>query len=172
MIAQLPGTGTMEYTYEDIMAGGECQYYVRMMMTEGHYAQTETVTIDAKPSTDGIILADGTWIPLRYTQDFPRRYNITSREETYQRYYAGRAYPVSIRSGRKSRQVSMEYIDKGHAICSALERETGSVVIYKTVLGDVIQGELNQVMAGKGSLYSTVSFKILECDHTEAIEYV
>lgn len=172
MIAQLPGTGTMEYTYEDTMAGGECRYYVRMMMPEGHYAQTETVTIDAKPSTDGIILADGTWIPLRYTQDFPRRYNITSREETYQRYYAGRAYPVSIRSGRKSRQVSMEYIDKGHAICSALEREAGSVVIYKTVLGDVIQGELNQVMAGKGSLYSTVSFKILECDHTEAIEYV
>lgn len=171
MIAQLPGTGTMEYTYEDTMAGGECSYFVRLAASEGQYAQTETVTVDAKPETDGIILPDGTWVALRYTPDFPRVYRFTAREETYQRYYAGRPYPVSMRSGRKERQVNMEYIDKGYKVYRALEEAAGAVVIYKTVLGDVIHGELNQVVPAKSRMYTTVSFRITEVDHVDEVQY-
>ncbi len=171
MIAQLPGTSTMEYQYTDTGASGMCAYYVRLMMGSGFYAQTDTVTIDATPETDGMILEDGTWLPLRYTRSFPRQYGITNREETYQRYYAGRRYPVSVRSGRRSRIVNMEYTDKGTAICDRLEEATGSVVTYKTVLGDVIRGELNQVNSNKGKLYSIVSFRLTECDWVEEVMY-
>lgn len=171
MIAQLPGTATMQYEYTDRGANGECAYRVRVMTGNGFYTQTEPVTIDATPETDGILLDDWTWIPLRYTKEFPRQYRITNREETYQRYYAGREYPVTVRSGRKSRIVNMEYIDKGHTICDRMEAISGAVVTYKTVVGDTIRGEINMVTANKGMIYSVVGFRLTECDHTEEVPY-
>ena len=171
MIAQLPGTETMQFEYTDSGANGECTYMVRLMTTSGFYAQTSAVTIDATPGTDGILLDDGEWIPLRYTKEFPRQYRITNREETYQRYYAGREYPVTVRSGRKSRIVNMEYIDKGQTICDRLEAISGAVVTYKTVVGDTIRGEINMVTANKGTLFSVVGFRLTECDHKEEVPY-
>jgi ribosomal protein L35AE/L33A len=172
LIAQLAGSSAMEYVYEDTMAAGECGYRIRFVNpSTGYYYQTGEIRADATPETDGILLDDGTWIALRYTPDFPRHYNITVREETYQRYYAGRAYPVTVRSGRKSRIVNMEYIDKGYTLCSELEAACGSVVVYKTVLGDVIRGEINQVSGRKGSIYSRVSFRLTEVDRAPAVRY-
>lgn len=171
MIAQLPGTDTMQYEYEDTGANGVCEYYVRFLTANGFYAQTEITKIDATPETDGMILEDGTLVQLRYTPDHPRMYRISAKQDTYQRYYAGRNYPISVKSGQKSRIVNMEYIDKTAGICDMLEEAVGSVVIYKTVRGDVIRGELNQVNSSRGSLYSKVSFQLTEVDWQEEVPY-
>lgn len=171
LIAQLPGTDTLKYEYTDAEVSGTCSYYVRLAIDHGFYAQSETVTIDATPGTDGILLPDGTWIALKYTRDFPRVYQSTLNEETYEQYYAGRQYPVFMRSGRKARQITREYIDKSGGICDALEAASGSVVLYKTTLGLVIRGELNSVTAGRGAFWSTVSFRLLQSDEPAELTY-
>lgn len=171
LIAQLPGTETMRYAYEDRYAAGTVRYKVRFVRSSGNYTETPEIEVNAVPETDGMILPDGTWFPLRYTPDFPRRYQITTGEETYHRHYAGRGMPVSVRSGRKTRKVDMEYIEKGGRAFDRLEAEGGSVVIYKTVLGHVIPGELNQIRVESNPNWSRCSFRLTEVRHEDSILY-
>lgn len=172
LAAQLPGTATMVYEYIDTEACGVCTYTVRLAIDHGVYAQSETVTVDAAPETDGILLPDGKWLALRYTQSAPRAYRSTQNEDTYSQHFAGREYPVSMRSGRRTKVLSMEYIDRDGTICDVLEANTGAVVLYKTTLGFGIRGELNNVTAGRGKAWNTVSFRLSQCAEPAELQYV
>ncbi len=172
LTAQIPGTATMIYEYTDTEGCGVCEYYVRLAIDHGVYAQSETVTVDATPETDGILLPDGSWLALRYTQSAPRSYRSTLNEETYEQHFAGREYPVSMRSGRRTKVLQMEYIDKERRICDVLEANTGSVVLYKTTLGESIRGEINNVVSGRGKAWSTVSFRLSRCAEPAELQYV
>lgn len=171
LIAQLPGTATMQYEYTDREAAGIHVYMVRMATDHGFYSQSNPATVDSKPKTDGILTQDGTWIPLRYTETYPRVYTTNTSEETYRKYYAGREYPVLMKSGRKTRTLNMQYIDKTGEICDALEAVCGTVVLYKTTLGQVMRAEINSISSGRGMRRSTVSFRLTECAEPAAVLY-
>lgn len=164
LIAQLEGTADMKFTYTDKDASGECRYAVRFVSENGFYSVSPTVFVNATPATDGMVLEDGTWLPLLYAVEHPTVYKATKTEETYAKHYAGRSYPVIMRSGRKSRTLTMEYIDKDASLCDVLEEICGSVVTYKNVLGEVVRAEINSVSAGRSAAWNTVSFRLTQCD--------
>ena len=164
LIAQLEGTADMKFTYTDKDASGECRYAVRFVSENGFYSVSPTVFVNATPATDGMVLEDGTWLPLLYAVEHPTIYKATKTEETYAKHYAGRSYPVIMRSGRKSRTLTMEYIDKDASLCDVLEEICGSVVTYKNVLGEVLKAEINNVSAGRSAAWNTVSFRLTQCD--------
>ena len=171
LIAQLEGTADMKFTYTDKDASGECRYAVRFVSENGFYSVSPTVFVNATPATDGMVLEDGTWLPLLYAVEHPTVYKATKTEETYAKHYAGRSYPVIMRSGRKSRTLTMEYIDKDASLCDVLEEICGSVVTYKNVLGEVLKAEINNVSAGRSAAWNTVSFRLTQCDEPGEVIY-
>lgn len=172
LIGQVETGGAAVVTYTDRNANGTVQYFARCVSaSSGVYGVTETVVLDAVPKTDGLILADGTWVPLRYTSSAPRVYRTNVSEETYAKFYTGRSYPVYLRSGRRMRELTMSYRDKGNDLADILEAAAGEMVVYKNRIGQVIHGELNGVSAGRGRMYCEVSFVIAQADHTDEILY-
>lgn len=131
---------------------------------------TQKVTIDATPATDGITV-DGEWIPLRYTIDSPQRTQTTRSEETYTRYYAGRKFPVSMRSGRNSKRLSLGYGEPGTSLADTLEDLVGKVVLYRNRLGEKMWGELNGVTSKRGQRYCDVQFELTQVDKNETLLY-
>lgn len=171
LIAQIDGTSSGVYSYTDREASGICEYKVQMVTEDGFYSESETVTVNATPVTDGMVLEDGSWLALRYAVEHPTMYKTTKTEETYTKHYSGRAYPVVMRSGRKSRIMSMEYIDKDASLCDRLEAICGSVVVYKNVLGEMFRAEVNSVSAGRSGAWCTCSFRLTQCDEPAEVLY-
>lgn len=174
-IAQLlPNGGTVEYL--DRNANGKTEY-TAYLIPEHEWEDGGTcwgfapVTVDAAPTTDGLFLPDNTWVPLRYTASAPRQYRTNVSEETHAKYYAGRTYPVFMRSGRKTKEFTMSYAAVGNELADLLEEAAGEMVIYKNRLGQVIHGELNQVSAVRGRLACEVSFTVTQADYTDEIPY-
>lgn len=169
-IAQMPVTSMVTYT--DRNAVGPCVYMVRFVASVSTlYRETEPVTVDATPATDGFVLPDGTWLALRYTENFPRQYPASVGEEVYARYYAGREYPVYMRSGRKDESITMTYTDKGNALADKMEELAGACVLYKTTNGKRIYGILGRVQAERGRMRCRVTFVLRRANFEDAVPY-
>lgn len=158
--------------YMDTAANGECRYYVYGIYYGGSVEMPSAKTIDATPKTDGIVTGSGEWIPLEWSSDFPRAYPSNTAEETHAKYYAGRAYPVYMSSGRRSKQLTREYVDLDGGLADRLEALAGQCVWFRDTMGNRIYGEINNVSAGRGKKYTTVSFVISRADVTEGVELV
>lgn len=171
MIAQLPHSRIMEYI--DKYAHGVCSYFVRAVGGVWTYNQSNTVTLNATPKYDMINpIGTDEIIPLLYTASFPRSYRITTTEETSLQHYAGRRLPVSMRSGRYTEQLPLEYLDTNGSAFARLRELTGAPVVFKSTLGERFIGELNSVTRGTGRLYNTVSFTLTGLDFEDAVPFV
>lgn len=172
LIAQMEAADEIGYT--DKYASGFVSYRAALSKAgedSGVFWHWAPVTVDSAPKTDGLFLADGTWVPLRYTASAPRVYRTSASEETYAKYYAGRSYPVYMRSGRKTRELYMSYADPDNDLAELLEEAAGQTVCWKNRLGKVIHGEINGVSSETGRLGCKVSFGIAQADHTDGIPY-
>ena len=171
MIAQIPFAQAMEYI--DRTATGVCTYSMRMMTGAGAYAQSDSVTIDATSRHD-ILLPDGSTeaIPLLYTRMFPKSYNYSTNETVSLQHFVGRSYPVSFRSGKKTRTLTMEYVDMTGSLRPMLEDLAGTVVLFKDTLGGKIRGVLNSVTVKQYRKYTVVGFVITQVDWHESVPYI
>ena len=171
MIAQMQAADTVTYT--DRSANKTATYFARCVSAvSGAYRQTEEIMVNAVPKTDGMFLEDGTWLPLKYSTKSPKTYSSAVSEETYTKYYAGREYPVTMRTGRKSKELYMSYAEKGTDLADKIETAAGENVIYKNRIGQVIHGTLNGVNSYRGRLATEITFTITQTDHNEEIPYI
>lgn len=164
MVEFTDATATGETTYQIVVP------YIQDPLDKGCCWYTKKVTVDATPATDGITV-DGEWLPLRYTIDAPQRTQTTRTEETYTRYYSGRNFPISMRSGRSSKKLSLRYGDPDTSLADKLESLAGRVVLYRNKLGEKMWGELNDITANRGKRYCDVQFDLTQTDKNEMILY-
>lgn len=173
-IAVCPIAEQIEYV--DRAANGETVYSVaitRFFENDqfGVAAYFAPVTIDATPDTDGLVLADRTWLPLRYTVD-EVQYGGSASEEVYQRYYSGRQYPVVMRSGRKTETLSLAYADPTGALADILSEQVGTVVLFKNLDGLRFWGCLESVSPTRHRGWCAVSLTLRKVDVNEWVPLV
>lgn len=162
--------------YVDRAANGETAYSVaitRFFENDlfGLAAYFAPVTIDATPSTDGLVLADKTWLPLRYTTD-EVKYGGSASEEVYQRYYSGRSYPVVMRSGRKTETLSLSYADPTGELADTLITQVGTTVLFKNRDGLKCWGCLESVTPTRHRGWCEVSLTLRKVDVNEWVPLV
>lgn len=162
--------------YIDKTANGSVQYHVRVPSTYsiangGSCWESKPITVDATPDTDGLVLADKTWLPLRYTVD-EVQYSGSASEEVYQRYYSGRQYPVVMRSGRKTETLSLAYADPTGALADILSEQVGTVVLFKNLDGLRFWGCLESVSPTRHRGWCAVSLTLRKVDVNEWVPLV
>lgn len=173
-IAVCPIAEQIEYV--DRAANGETVYSVaitRFSENEpfGLAAYFAPVTVDATPDTDGLVLADKAWLPLRYTVD-EVQYSGAASEEVYQRYYSGRQYPVVMRSGRKTETLTLAYADPTGALADILSEQVGTVVLFKNLDGLRFWGCLESVSPTRHRGWCAVSLTLRKVDVNEWVPLV
>lgn len=163
-------------TYTDTTANGVVLYEAYIPSTSallngGMGWLSNTVTVDATPSTDGLVLADETWLPLRYTTDTVK-YGGTASEEVYQRYYSGRSYPVVMRSGRKTETLTLSYADPTGDLADTLIEQVGTTVLFKNRDGLKFWGCLESVTPTRHRGWCEVSLTLRKVDVNEWVPLV
>lgn len=163
-------------THTDIGANGATVYSATATRyfgndTFGNVALYAPITVDATPDTDGLVLADKTWLPLRYTVD-EVQYSGSVSEEVYQRYYSGRQYPVVMRSGRKTETLSLAYADPTGALADILSEQVGTVVLFKNLDGLRFWGCLESVSPTRHRGWCAVSLTLRKVDVNEWVPLV
>lgn len=163
-------------THTDIDANGATVYSATATRyfgndTFGNVALYAPITVDATPDTDGLVLADKTWLPLRYTVD-EVQYSGSVSEEVYQRYYSGRQYPVVMRSGRKTETLSLAYADPTGALADILSEQVGTVVLFKNLDGLRFWGCLESVSPTRHRGWCAVSLTLRKVDVNEWVPLV
>lgn len=165
-----------EIKYMDTGANGKTVYRAEIVFiysgsTYGDIAFYRPVTIDATPSTDGLVLSDKTWLPLRYTTD-TLQYSGSASEEVYPRYYSGRSYPVVMRSGRKTETLSLSYADPTGALADRLIGQVGTTVLFKNRDGLKFWGCLESVTPTRRRGWCEVSFVLRKVDVNEWVPLI
>lgn len=165
-----------EIKYMDTGANGKTIYRAEIVFiysgsTYGDIASYRPVTIDATPSTDGLVLSDKTWLPLRYTTD-TLRYSGSASEEVYPRYYSGRSYPVVMRSGRRTETLSLSYADPTGALADRLIGQVGTTVLFKNRDGLKFWGILESVTPTRHRGWCEVSFVLRRVDVNEWVPLI
>lgn len=163
-------------SYTDVGANGETTYSVacaRFYSTQkqGLAGFLAPVTIDATPSTDGLVLSDKTWLPLRYTTD-EIKYGGSASEEVYQRYYSGRSYPVVMRSGRKTETLTLSYADPTGELADTLIEQVGTTVLFKNRDGLKFWGCLESVTPTRHLGWCEVSLTLRKVDVNEWVPLI
>lgn len=163
-------------SYTDVGANGETTYsvaYARFFSTQkqGLAGFLAPVTIDATPSTDGLVLSDKTWLPLRYTTD-EIKYGGSASEEVYQRYYSGRSYPVVMRSGRKTETLTLSYADPTGELADTLIEQVGTTVLFKNRDGLKFWGCLESVTPTRHLGWCEVSLTLRKVDVNEWVPLI
>lgn len=167
---------TEQIKYVDIAANGETVYSVAITHffennQSGLAAYFAPVTINATPSTDGLVLSDKTWLPLRYTTD-EVKYGGSASEEVYQRYYSGRSYPVVMRSGRKTETLTLSYADPTGELADTLTLQVGTTVLFKNRDGLKFWGCLESVTPTRHRGWCEVSLTLRKVDVNEWVPLI
>lgn len=173
-IAVLPIAEQVQYV--DSAANGNTEYSVvitRFFEDDqcGLAAWFAPVTIDATPTTDGLVLADKTWVPLRCTTE-ELAYNGSVSEEVYQKYYSGRSYPVVMRSGRKTETLNLSYADLDGTLVDVLSEHVGETVLFKNRDGMKFWGCLESITPNRRRGWAEVSMVLRKVDVNEWVPLV
>ena len=176
MIAQLPVQENI-VKFIDVYGNGKTMYHVRCIRSSGDmYDRTDYTEIDATPQTDGFITASKTWLPLKYSSEFDRQYVTSVSEQMYSRHYAGREFPIYMRSGKKTKSMTLTYAEKqllqdGKSLSNILEKRVGETVFFRNTLGMRMAAVLSGVSPARGWRWNAVTFTLQEIDHREEILY-
>lgn len=162
--------------YIDTGANGETSYFAYIPSTYsivngGSVWESNTITIDATPTTDGLVLADKTWVPLRCTTE-ELAYNGSVSEEVYQKYYSGRSYPVVMRSGRKTETLNLSYADLDGTLVDVLSEHVGETVLFKNRDGMKFWGCLESITPNRRRGWAEVSMVLRRVDVNEWVPLV
>ena len=178
LYSSLGGAHGSDLIYIDRTANGVCTYElvtvgdaINTEVEHKAYVKTAAVSVDMSAAYDRLTLADGSILPLRYTSDFPSDITYNRSEETSQLWFNGRSYPVSFRSGKRTRAVSLNYCDPDKNAFDALEGAEGDVVFFRDRNGGRMKAEISGISISRSVMGSTVSFALTEVDWKEEVLY-
>lgn len=166
MIAQLPASAISIYT--DMEAHSVHEYFARCVeLSSGKWIETPVVNVDATPSFDCITTDDGECIALKYADAVPTVYAAENTVELTQQYYAGREYPVYMRSGRRTESMTVAYADCGNALAEKIKQLNGIAVYYRNRVGTGMYAVIDGVTVRNRLLngWTTVTFTMRKAAH-------
>ena len=168
-IASLPSGSPLEYN--DVYANGTAEYFVRSIRGDGRYAQSLTVSADLTASYDRLDFPDGVSVRLKTMVSFPRTYLFSETEEATSVWYRGRTFPVTVRSGRKTRSITLQYREKGTRAADLLSGRSGDTAYFRDVKGGRRMVVITNLSIGRSLRWCDISITMTETDFTEEVEY-
>ncbi len=168
-IASLPANVPVEYN--DVYANGAAEYLVRSVRSDGRYAQSITVSADCSAAYDRLDFPDGVSVALRTMVSFPRTYVFSETEEATSVWYRGRTFPVSMRSGRKTRSITLQYREKGTLAADLLSGRSGETAFFRDVKGGRRMVVITNLSIGRSLRWCDISITMTETDFTEEVNY-
>ena len=165
------GTATDDAPFTDNRALGTHEYFSRILLNDGNYKQSNTVTGEMSVTTKMIAALDGSsgWLELKLSENSMDVDEYRLQQDQVLQHIKGAVWPRGDRSSFRDKYATYNcaFVTKEDA--TAFEALFGKLVILKGKGEELVIGMLNQVQKRINVFYTSYTFTIQQVYVSEII---
>ena len=165
------GTATDDAPFTDNRALGTHEYFSRILLNDGNYKQSNTVTGEMSVTTKMIAALDGSsgWLELKLSENSMDVDEYRLQQDQVLQHIKGAVWPRGDRSSFRDKYATYNCAFVTNEEAKAFEGLLGKLVILKGRDEEVVIGLLSQVQKRINVFYSSYTFTIQQVHVSEII---